>query len=59
MSLLSLRPGQVGGAETYVRALVRHLPAPEVADGLRISIGTDADMDVLLRAIEEERHGGQ
>ena len=39
--------------------LVRHLAAPEVSDGLRISIGTDADMAGLLRAIEEERHGGQ
>jgi histidinol-phosphate aminotransferase len=39
--------------------LVRHMATPEVSDGLRISIGTDADMDGLLRAIEEERHGGQ
>jgi glycosyltransferase involved in cell wall biosynthesis len=27
VSLLSLRPGQVGGAETYVRKLLEHLPA--------------------------------
>ena len=26
LSLLSLRPGQVGGAETYVRQLVARLP---------------------------------
>jgi histidinol-phosphate aminotransferase len=37
--------------------LVRSLASPEVADGLRISIGTDADMDALLRAVQEETRG--
>jgi glycosyltransferase involved in cell wall biosynthesis len=32
VSLLSLRPGRVGGAETYVRALCRHLAAEAGAD---------------------------
>jgi histidinol-phosphate aminotransferase len=39
--------------------LVRSLSGAEVADGLRISIGTDADMDGLLGAIEEATGGGQ
>src|SRR5512137_470440 len=34
VSLLSLRPGLVGGAETYVRALLRHLPAAAGGDEL-------------------------
>jgi glycosyltransferase involved in cell wall biosynthesis len=49
LSLLSLRPGQVGGAETYVRALVRHLP--EVA-------GTDELLLVLDRDLDREIEGG-
>lgn len=47
LSLLSLRPGAVGGAETYVRALVRHLP--EVAGGDELALVLDRD---LARAIE-------
>ena len=43
LSLLSLRPGQVGGAETYVRALVRHLP--EVAGGDELLLVLDRDLD--------------
>jgi glycosyltransferase involved in cell wall biosynthesis len=43
LSLLSLRPGQVGGAETYVRALVRHLP--EVAGGDELLLALDRDLD--------------
>jgi glycosyltransferase involved in cell wall biosynthesis len=43
LSLLSLRPGQVGGAETYVRALVRHLP--EVAGGDELLLVLDRDID--------------
>jgi glycosyltransferase involved in cell wall biosynthesis len=43
LSLLSLRPGQVGGAETYVRALVRHLP--EVAGGDEMLLVLDRDLD--------------
>jgi glycosyltransferase involved in cell wall biosynthesis len=33
VSLLNLRPGRVGGAETYVRELVRHLPAAAAETG--------------------------
>jgi len=29
LSLLNLRPGLVGGVETYVRALLREQPAPD------------------------------
>jgi histidinol-phosphate aminotransferase len=39
--------------------LVRHLRAPAVADGLRISIGTDAEMDSLADILKEETRGGQ
>ena len=39
--------------------LVRYFPSPPLSDGFRISIGTDADMDSLASAIEEETHGGQ
>jgi histidinol-phosphate aminotransferase len=38
--------------------LVRYFTAPEVSDGLRISIGTEQDMEALVRALEEECHGG-
>jgi hypothetical protein len=38
LSLLSVLPGQVGGAETYVRALVRHLPEVAGEDELLLSI---------------------
>lgn len=37
--------------------LVRHFNSPEISDGLRISIGTEADMEALLRTLEEECHG--
>jgi len=39
--------------------LVRHLRAPAVADGLRISIGADAEMDSLAKVMEEETGGRQ
>jgi len=38
--------------------LVRWFPTAGLSDGLRISIGTGADMEALARAIEEESHGG-
>jgi histidinol-phosphate aminotransferase len=39
--------------------LVRHLDTEPVADGLRISIGTEEDMAGLTRAIQEEISGDQ
>ena len=39
--------------------LVRSLGGPDVSDGLRISMGTDADMDALMSAIQEETDGGK
>jgi histidinol-phosphate aminotransferase len=39
--------------------LVRVLSAAAVSDGLRVSIGTDADMDDLVQAIREVRNGGK
>jgi glycosyltransferase involved in cell wall biosynthesis len=46
LSLLSLRPGQVGGAETYVRALVRHLPAAAGRDELILVLDRDLDRQI-------------
>jgi len=46
LSLLSLRPGQVGGAETYVRALVRHLPAVAGGDELLLVLDRDLDREI-------------
>ncbi|MEY2669061.1 MAG: hypothetical protein RJA59_1699, partial [Pseudomonadota bacterium] len=46
LSLLSLRPGQVGGAETYVRALVRHLPGVAGGDPLLLVVDRDLDREV-------------
>jgi glycosyltransferase involved in cell wall biosynthesis len=43
VSLLSLRPGQVGGAETYVRKLLEHLPAL-AAPGERLVAVMDRDV---------------
>jgi histidinol-phosphate aminotransferase len=39
--------------------LVRWFAAPELSDGLRISIGTDSEMDALLGAVEGIRNGSQ
>jgi histidinol-phosphate aminotransferase len=38
--------------------LVRYFGVPEISDGLRISIGTEEDMDGLAAAVEEMTHGG-
>jgi len=46
MSLLSLRPGLVGGAETYVRALVRHLPEVAGRDELLLLLDRDLAGDL-------------
>lgn len=42
LSLLSLRPGKVGGVETYVRRLLEELP--RVADGDRLAVVLDRDL---------------
>jgi len=39
--------------------LVRYFAAPELSDGLRISIGTENDMDVLLRTAKEILDAGR
>jgi histidinol-phosphate aminotransferase len=33
--------------------LVRHFPTPELRDALRITVGTDEEIDVLLAALRE------
>jgi glycosyltransferase involved in cell wall biosynthesis len=46
LSLLALRPGQVGGAETYVRALVRDLPDVAGKDELLLVLDRDLDREI-------------
>ncbi len=46
LSLLSLRPGQVGGAETYVRALVRHMPKVAGDDELLLVLDRDLEKEI-------------
>jgi glycosyltransferase involved in cell wall biosynthesis len=41
LSLLNLRPGLVGGVETYLRALLRELPALSGGDGLVVVLDRD------------------
>ena len=43
LSLLALRPGQVGGAETYVRQMVEYLP--QVSPGDEFVLVVDRDVD--------------
>jgi histidinol-phosphate aminotransferase len=38
--------------------LVRHFASEGLSDGLRISIGSDEDMDALLASLRGEMHGG-
>jgi histidinol-phosphate aminotransferase len=38
--------------------LVRHFASDGLSDGLRISIGSDEDMDALLASLQGELHGG-
>lgn len=49
----SLEPVYVGLKERGV--LVRYFATPELADALRISVGTDAEIDALLGALDEVR----
>lgn len=46
LSLLSLRPGKVGGVETYVRKLLEELP--RVATGDRLAVVLDLDLAQAL-----------
>lgn len=48
MSLLALRPGQVGGAETYLRQLISRLP--DCAGGDRLILVADRDLAQSLQA---------
>ena len=54
LSLLSLRPGQVGGAETYVRQLVARLPGV-AAPGDRLVLVMDRDLAAALETPGWER----
>jgi len=38
--------------------LVRHFASDGLSDGLRISVGSDEEMDTLLACIKGEMHGG-
>ncbi len=55
-NFLFVRPGQIGAAELYNKLrnqgiLVRYFNKPRISESLRISIGTDDQMDELIRAI--------
>jgi histidinol-phosphate aminotransferase len=54
--VLARRPGQVlEGSYRSIREqgiLVRYFPTPELRDALRISVGTDEEVDALLRAVD-------
>lgn len=54
MSLLSLRPGQVGGAETYVRKLLAEMPGA-AAPGDRLAAVMDRDLAAALETPGWER----
>jgi glycosyltransferase involved in cell wall biosynthesis len=54
LSLLSLRPGRVGGAETYVRQLVAKLPGV-AAPGDRLVAAMDRDLAAALETPGWER----
>jgi glycosyltransferase involved in cell wall biosynthesis len=54
LSLLSLRPGQVGGAETYVRKLLEHLPRV-CSPGDRLVAIMDRDVAAALESPGWER----
>ena len=41
ISLLNLRPGRVGGTETYLRRLLTHLPAAAGPDEIVVVMGRD------------------
>ncbi|HET8541895.1 MAG TPA: glycosyltransferase family 1 protein [Anaeromyxobacter sp.] len=54
MSLLAFRPGRIGGAETYLRALLAHLPR-EIAPGDRLAVVMDRDVAAGLETPGFER----
>jgi histidinol-phosphate aminotransferase len=51
------RPGMTGdellAALRARKVLVRHFKAPRIRDFLRITIGTDAQMETVLRVLDE------
>jgi histidinol-phosphate aminotransferase len=62
--VFAIPPGSLAAGTLYEGLLargflVRYWKAGIVSDGLRISIGTDAEMDGLAAAIEEVRHAHQ
>jgi histidinol-phosphate aminotransferase len=57
-NFLFVKPPNIGGAEFFAALrergiLVRHFNKDRIADFLRISIGTDEDMDALVGACKE------
>ena len=57
-NFLFVKPPKISGAELFAalrnrNILVRHFNKERIADFLRISIGTDADMDKVLEACRE------
>jgi histidinol-phosphate aminotransferase len=59
-NFIFIRSPERSGAELFAALrsrgiLVRHFDKPRIADFLRVSIGTDGDMDEFLKACEEWR----
>lgn len=57
-NFLFVRPGQIGASELYNNLrnqgiLVRYFNKPRICEYLRISIGTDEQMDALMNAIRK------
>jgi histidinol-phosphate aminotransferase len=57
-NFIFVRPPHVKGAAFFVRLrergiLVRHFDKPRIADFLRVSIGTDSEMDTFLEACRD------
>jgi histidinol-phosphate aminotransferase len=62
--VFAVPPAGVTARSLYERLLsrgylVRYFETAEISDGLRISIGSDADMEVLAKEMEEAVHGGK
>jgi histidinol-phosphate aminotransferase len=60
--VFAVPPAGVTARSLYQRLLsrgflVRHFEVEEISDGLRISIGTESDMEALSKEIEEAVHG--
>jgi len=63
-NFLFVKPPKISGAEFFAALrkkgiLVRHFNKDRIADFLRVSIGTDADMDKVIKACKEILESGE